>query len=250
MIFRRKNKKSDAPQAERRQQYRRTGVKSQALSVGLRRPQGPPIPGQLIDVSAGGAAVAFPGENPALQEGKSVGLVFNSLLHGGQVVVDAQLVTVSQSGPSQRYSFQFHDPGSLFRQLDDYFFKYFNRRRVIRVRPALDSGISVKVFFGMGAMTVQLSDVTLDGIGLLMSAADGSMFTDVTDLRAEFTLPKSSVSIAWMAKTVHVTGVKRGVLLGGAFKLQPSPELEVQRQTLAKYSEARVADMARWDTAY
>jgi PilZ domain len=257
MFFRKKKDQDLVRRAELRQHYRRSPGKKHALGVKVLRDGLPPVAGDLADLSAGGAGVSFSLErDPELEPSQVVRLSFTSLVHGGEVVGEAKICssyeTTDEHGGAvtRRYGLEFCDREMLFAQLDAYYFKFFNRRRAMRVRPALDTNLLATLAFGPGRMQVQINDISADGFGVLATPEKASMLEEVEDLTCTFNLPKSDEPFCWQAQALHLSSLAHGVLFGAVFLIPDEPEANAQRQLLADYCGDRMADMARWDTAY
>lgn len=250
MFFRRKKKKDEGPRSELRRHYRRAPGKKHALGVKLVRAEGP-VAGELIDLSAGGAGVLFPWDrDPVMEPGEEVELSFTSLVHGGEVKVAAVVASArdEEEPAGRRYGFEFTDHERLFAQLDAYYFKFFNRRRAMRVRPALDKKLRAELSFGPGSMDVAIHDVSPDGFGVLMKPEDAQLLDGVNDMTCTFTLPGAKEATTWQARTVHLTSLAQGTALGAVFLIAEADAVGPERQALADYCAARAAEIALWDT--
>lgn len=256
MFFRRKKKTNEAEggpseQEELRQRYRRAPGKNHALGILLKLPGGSAVSGDLVDVSAGGAAVRFASErDPDLRVGQSVQLAFNSLLHGGEILVQVRVASVRGEDDWRRYGFEFLQVEDLFRQLDSYYFNFFNRRRRIRVRPALDARLPLTIEWGGEELTQQVSDLSALGLGFNTNKASAARLEGVTEVQVHFPIPKTEHVIRTPAGVRHVTKLSRGILFGLEFLEDGESALAGQQAILRKYVKARERDMARWDSAY
>jgi len=250
MFFRRKKKRKQGS-AEYRRHYRRRPGKKHQLAVRLCVEGGTPVPSELIDVSAGGAGLGIPAErDPGLEEEQIVVLTFSSLGHGRTITAAAAVSTVAVHEGSTRYGLAFQDQSALFSQLDAHFLKYFNRRRAVRVQPALDTTLTGVLTFGPGSMDVRIHDLSVDGFGVLLDAENAQLLSGVGELQASFEIPGSTREISWGAHGVHLTQLSQGVLFGAAFAAGQALAPPAERDALLEYTRAREADMARWDTAY
>ena len=249
MLFRRK-KEGEGSRAELRRHYRHAPGKKHALSVKLARPEDP-VAGDLIDLSAGGAGVLFPWDrDPGMVPGDEVVLSFTSLVHGGEVETTARVARArdEQEPAGRRYGFEFTDHERLFAQLDAYYFKFFNRRRAMRVRPGLDRELCAELSFGPESVKVALHDVSPDGFGVLMKAEEAQLLDGVASMTCTFTLPGSDDPITWQARAVHRTALAQGRSLGAVFLLSEADAVGPQRVALADYCAARAAELAQWST--
>lgn len=251
MKFWKKKDKSPSRSEELRRFYRRAPGKKHALSVQIRRENTTPLSGELADVSAGGAGVFFKkGQDPKLAEAAGTLLVFSSLGREGQVLATCRVASVAAMEDGTRYGFEFIDLPGLFGQLDDYYVRFFNRRRSMRVRPGLDQKIECRLSTQVGAIIGRLQDFSVDGVGVALDAQQARILSGVEALEVQFVIPKSRVEVRWSTRAVHLTPAKAGVVLGGEFTPVASSELAAQRLALSEYAAARAAEMARWDSAY
>lgn len=255
MFFRRKKKKDAAEEPaggpeELRQRYRRAPGKNHALGILLKVPGGNAVSGDLIDVSAGGAAVRFAIErDPDLRVGQAVQLAFSSLLHGGEILVDVRVASVRGEDDWRRYGFEFQEVEELFRQLDSYYFNFFNRRRRMRVRPALDARLPLTIEWGGEELAQQVNDLSTLGLGFNANKATAARLEGVKEVEVHFPIPKTEHVIRTRAGIRHVTELSRGILFGLEF-LDGDEQFAEQRAILRTYVKARESDMARWDSAY
>lgn len=251
MKFWKKKDKAQGRGDELRRFYRRAPGKKHALSVQIRREQTTSLNGELADVSAGGAGVSFAAaHDPELSPGAGTVLVFSSLGRSGQVFAMSRVVSATPVADGTRYGFEFVDLPGLFQQLDEYYVRFFNRRRLVRVRPGLDQKIEVRLSTQAGSSLGRLQDFSTDGVGIALDTEQASTLPDADALEVQFVIPKSRVEIRWAARAVHLTNAKAGAVLGGEFAPEPCAELESQRKALADYAEVRAAEMARWDSGH
>lgn len=251
MKFWRKKSKNEGPGDELRRFYRRAPGKKHALGVQIRREDATALNGELSDVSAGGAGVFFrKGKDPHFDEGVGTVLIFSSLGRDGQIVAMSRVASVTPMEDGTRYGFEFIDLPGLFSQLDEYYVRFFNRRRSLRVRPGLDQKIDARLSTQVGAIIGRINDFSVDGVGVVLDPGKARILDGVQALEVQFVIPKSRVEIRWLTRAVHMNQVKAGVVLGGEFTPVASSELQSQREALSDYATARAAEMARWDSAY
>lgn len=251
MKFWKKKDKAQQRREELRRFYRRAPGKKHALSVQIRRESESSMRGELADVSAGGAGVFFAkGKDPKLAEGAGVHLTFSALGRDGQVLATSRVASVTQLENGTRYGFEFMDLPGLFAQLDEYYVRFFNRRRSVRVRPGLDQKIEVRLSTQVGATIGRMHDFSVDGIGVLLAPDKAQILRGVEAFEVQFVIPKSRVEIRWATRAAHQTPAKAGVVLGGDFTPVAHAELPDQRRALSDFAAARAEEMARWDSAY
>ena len=278
MFFRRKKKEQAPSRIELRRHYRRAPAKKHALGVKLlpgastalagsadadsaggrgEAPGGVPVAGELLDLSAGGAGVFFPAaRDPELEVGDSVNLSFTSLVHGGEIRAAARVATsVEEEEPrrGRRYGFEFTDCEALFAQLDAYYFNFFNRRRAMRVRPALDKKLPAEISyhdetFGDQSVPIIFHDISPDGFGAILSADKAPTLDGVTRLEVQLQLPGQEEPMGWKALLIHRSLRGRSLVVGAVFLMDESEAVGPERQALADYCARREAEIALWDS--
>jgi len=255
MFFRRKKKKDQADQVRNenlRMRYRRVPGKNHALSVQLNRPSGDPVQGEVVDVSAGGAAILFTQDrDPELQPEQVVVLTFSSLVHGGEIVVHARVARIHPfADAGRRYGFEFVGVEALFEQLDTFYFNFFNRRRVVRVRPALDSKIKIKLSWEEGEIDASVNDLAVRGLGVVLNNSAANKLAGTAEVSLAFAIPKSPLEIECPGFIAHRTELTKGRLLGVGFATVDEADFKPIHEELAAYVAKRERDMARWDSAF
>jgi len=264
MFFRKKQKKEqdDSAPDNRRRHYRRAPGKKHSLGVilegGARRNAktgrfrsrpytGPPRSGEIVDLSAGGSAIAFPANrDPKLTKGQVVSLKFSSLSHGGEIIVEARTVILTGSGKDdRRYSFEFLDIPGLFEQLDPYYSAFFNRREVVRARPALDRKLPIHLQTEDAGLDLKVNDISLKGVSVTRGLDRGALLDESSELKVQFTLPKTTTDIATKVTLRHST--TRGVSMCFGLEFTPENPEAIQHADFDAYMVRRIEEMARWD---
>jgi len=245
MFFRRKKKKAE----ELREHYRRSPGKKHGLGLTVQIAGSQPLTVELDNLSAGGAGVRFPGEDPRLEIGTVVTMNFISLGPGKQVTVPAEVVGVRGSEAEGRlYGFRFTDVPGLFAQLDTHFQRFFNRK-ALRVLPSLGKKLRMKAMVAHEEVDLVLNDLSWMGVGFLLEPGTAEKFLEVEDFDVEIVLSKAEPAIQSSVRLVHKTLTGAKVLFGGYFVMADGKAAETQRQQLQKYTRAREEEMARWDSA-
>lgn len=243
-----------APPSDQREHYRRTPGKKAALAVKVVLKTGEVVPGELLDVSAGGAAVRFDVElGSVLKLETSYELRFTSLTKGN---IKAQAVL--RSGPRadapNRFGFQFVDQADLFRQLDDSFYKYFNRRRWVRAQPALDRRVTAQVAFGVSALETDLYDLSREGASFVVPAEVAALIESDTSLEVTIPVPRADAAVTFFGLVRHKTATPQGLRVGCA--LEPAEGKGVRKHSkkdlaaLDEFIAKRVEEMERYNSAY
>jgi hypothetical protein len=240
--------------ADQREHYRRAPGKKATLGVRLVLPTGETVPGELLDVSAGGAAVRFDMELvSALPLETTCELRFTSLTKG-QIKIQATVRGVPRAGAPNRFGFQFVDQGELFRQLDDSFYKYFNRRCWARAQPALDRRVTAKVVLGESALDIDVYDVSREGVSFVLPAEVAETIVPDTSLEVTIPVPRADAAVTFYGLVRHKTSTTQGWRIGCA--LQPADAKSARRNSkkdlaaLDEFIAKRVEEMERYNAAY
>ena len=247
MFFRRKKKQSQ----ELRQFYRRSPGKKHGLGLSIQIGQDAPLSATLDNLSAGGAGMRFAeGRDPRLEIGAVVAMKFISLGPGKEVQTPAVVVGIRGTESEGRlYGLQFTDMQGLFAQLDNHLVRFFNRRKALRVMPALGKKLPLQAKVGNQESKVLINDVSWMGLGFLLDPGEAERFLDVDEFDAVFSVDKAMPSIETKVRLVHKTLTGAKVLFGGYFANPNVKAGEQQRRQLTEYTKAREEDMARWDSA-
>lgn len=240
--------------SDQREHYRRAPGKKAALGVKLITEAGEAIQGELLDVSAGGAAVSFEADVASeLEIGAERELRFTSLTKGG-----VRVRAVIRSGPREdgikRYGFQFLDPGALFEQLDDSFYKYFNRRRWPRAQPALDRAVKGEIAFGEVALDMQVHDISREGVAFVIPSDVAEQIQVDTSLEVVIRVPKSDAQVLFYGLVRHKSLDANGARIGCSLEPRETDDnrkrLKKDLAELEAYIQRRVDDMERYNTAF
>lgn len=239
---------------DQRSFYRRVPGKNDALAIKLICANGAPIPGRLIDLSTGGAAVEFGVDlTGELELGAERELVISSLSQKS-IRALAQVRSVPDESGGDRYGFMFLDGAAIFSQLDESFYKFFNRRRFRRAKPALGERIRAELAFGNVHETVDLQDVSLSGaVALVPSDIAAMLSVDMpTELRIH--IPKTDLVLHTYAIVRHFSQDSKGTRVG--FSVQPNDEADTKRNmmrakaALSDYIKRRIEEIERYNSAF
>lgn len=255
MFFKRKKKESaadDGPTSgsdasRRRRFYRRSPGRKHALGVRIER-QGRVLgSGEVGDLSIGGVRLSFPrgGYPPELRAGEEVDLAFDSLAHPGKVLARARYMrSTPQKDGSVQQAFAFTDLEALYPQLDAFFWNFFNRRRVVRVRPALDRRLPLVLLSGTTTVEVAINDLSSRGLGFVLDPARAEPLLASGSYEISFPVPGSEERFSARSERRHATPHGKNVLLGLEFEEAAAAKTS---PALARYLADREAEMARWE---
>lgn len=243
-----------AAPADQREQYRRAPGKKAALGVRVLLPTGESVSGELVDLSAGGAAVRFDEDLSAVLFPTETYELRIVSLSKGNLKVRARVRSGPREGAANRFGFQFEDPGELFRQLDDSLYKYFNRRHWIRAQPALDGRVTAEVVLGESMARLDVYDIAQDGVSFSAPPEVATLFQPDASLEVTFAVPRTEATVAFSGLVRHCTATPRGLRIGcslgparGKRARQPSKR---DLQALEEFIAGRVREMERYNKAY
>ncbi len=240
--------------ADQREHYRRAPGKKATLGVRIVLPTGEQVLGELIDVSAGGAAVRFESDLSKILELEHVyELRFTSLTRGNIKVIAAVRSGPRDNAPN-RYGFQFVDQTELFRQLDESFYKFFNRRRWMRAQPALDRRVKAEVAFGDSAIDLDVHDLSLEGVSFVMPDDVAAMIDADTSLEVKIPVPRTEAEVVFFGLVRHKSPTPTGLRVGCA--LEPvdgdlgRKRMKKELAALEDFIAKRVEEMERYNSAF
>jgi len=245
MFFRRKKKKSE----ELREHYRRAPGKKHALGLSVQVAGGSPVQATIENLSAGGTGFRFSAADAAaLTIDTEVNLTFTSLGPGRQVVAPGLIVGVrGAAADGLLYGVQFRDVAGLFAQLDTSLLRFFNRRKAMRVLPALGKTLPIDATVSNESVRMTINDLSWMGLSFLLDPANAEKFMQAREFDVDFSLSKGGPKITTPVRLVHKTLTGAKVLFGGCFVNPDQKAGDEQRRLLEEFAKAREKDMARWD---
>jgi hypothetical protein len=245
--------KKDRP-TDQRVHYRRSPGKKAALGVKLVLPTGEVVPGDLLDVSAGGAAIRFADDVTAVLEIEGTYELRFTSLTKGNIRVQSSIRSGPRDGAPNRFGFQFLDTADLFRQLDDSFYKFFNRRRWMRAQPALDRRVKAELAFGEFAIDLDVHDLSREGVSFVVPDDVAEMLTPDTSLEIKIPVPRTEVVVTFYGLVAHKSRTPQGLRVGCS--LSPvdseggSKRAKKDHEALEEFIAKRVEEMERYNTAF
>lgn len=222
----------------------------------------------VVDASAGGAGLSFvPARDPKLNSGDEVTLAFSSVRVAEEILVQALVCMYTEADDHVRYGFQFTDTSKLFDGLDPSYLKFFNRRRLVRVKPQLGRNVDVDLRAEDGGWRLRMKDISQAGISVTVTAEELSWVQANKRFDVELKLPGTGQFFRCFGKRVYLDHVGTGVRCGLEFELPeaaaskaPAPREPASRLArllaldggleLKSWIEAREEEMTRWDSAY
>ncbi len=240
--------------ADQREHYRRTAGQKATLGVRLALPTGEVLPGELLDVSAGGAAVCFNTDLATMLKVESpCELRFTSLTKGN-IKVQAIVRSCPRADAPNRFGFQIQDQGDLFRQLDESFYKYFNRRRWVRAQSALDRRVTAEVAIGQTAIAIDVFDLSREGVSFVVPADMAESIKSDTSLEVTIPVPRVDTKVTFYGLVRHRTATPQGLRVGCT--LEPADGKSGKKPSkkdlaaLEGFIAKRVEEMERYNSAF
>ncbi|MEL6430097.1 MAG: PilZ domain-containing protein [Planctomycetota bacterium] len=237
-----------------RAHYRRAAGRADAIGVKLVCGNGATVPATLLDLSAGGCAVEFTVDMSVelvLDEVRE--LIFSSL-NRSSIRAWGQIRSLPAEGAPNRYGFMFLETGELFEQLDLSFYKFFNRRRFRRAKPALGETFRAELAFSNTVETVEVHDISLGGAGLVVPKDVADMLAVDSPVALRLFVPKTDLALPHYGIVRHVSPDARGTRVGVAIEVDPGNEskrlVKKAEQALSEYIQRRIDEMDRYNTAY
>ncbi len=243
-FFKRKPKTQD----NRRGPYRVLPKEVGDLAVRLSGPgDSLPVAGSLVDLSMSGLGLYLPGRrNTDLIGGDVYEVRIGSQVHD-DVVTPVQMRSAHEEGAGWRYGFEFIDVGDLYEQLDEFFVRYFNRRRNKRMRLMAQDRIKLMMSWESGSLEVKVYDVSNSGVGFAISAAELPAIEVGQRLHVSFKLPNSPQPLQGHATLVRMTLLADRFVLGLAFDLGEHEGLGQQRGVLDRFVQDRAKLREAWN---
>lgn len=221
---------------DRREHYRVEPVEGDDLQVSFAKPGRPPVPGLVLDVSAGGVMVQLALAGcPDLAMGEEVELSFTLDQLQEPLVIPARVAHRTETESSRAYGFRFTNRERLESQLPGKLFRLFNRRASYRVHPDPDTPIAVTLEGVADGMRVQgqLVDISVTGVGVHATVEPESALPPTSRIKLCFSLPNG-------ADSLHIDAIIRRQLAsketryGIEFILETTKTFQ-QQQTILDY---------------
>ena len=252
MLFGR-NRKSDsqkpAPREERRRKYRITKSKSHPVRVTLTF-DGADVTCEFLDLTASGVGVRVMGNrDPNLRVGDVAELMLATLARD-EVRSPARVVHIKRDPDlPTRYGFEFINVGNLYSQLDNFYARLFNRRRALRVRPALDKKLAFHLTWPGQELKASVFNISQTGVGLSLPPAEAQRLDGVDEVEVRFRLPGMTEDMVGRAYVKNRTTLTAQVIVGLLFDFESSDQLGGHKKTLDRYIADRMAEIAKWEAA-
>jgi c-di-GMP-binding flagellar brake protein YcgR len=213
----------------------------------LDRGSAPPLRGDCIDLSIGGAWVEFDDVQDArLRPGGtcSIRICANSRTDG--ITATCKVVTTQRLEKKRiRVGFQFTNRIELYAQLDEFYARRFNRRRHVRVPSDYNVRIPVQIAWYAGSVAAVAQDISEGGIGAVLPLSKSKVLSKVKEVELAFRLPKERAEIVCRATIRSRTEFANNCLLGLEFV--PEGGIEEHLPAVRKCIESRLAAFEAWN---
>jgi hypothetical protein len=229
-----------ATESDTRRQYRVTPASAGDLSVGILVEDGEPrVPGQVVDISAGGIAVLFGVQSPPVYEiGQTLLLEMTSPHLGDRMVTPALVDHREECSEGRLYGFEFLDRLGLLARLPAELAGLFNQRRICRVEPDPENPVLVTVE-GIGVafeLQVFLRDLSTEGLSFRAPPLVEVALSKTRMVKVSFSLPDSPVPLRFQATIVHRDLIAGSICYGVCFYQERTPNFEEKQAKLEEYA--------------
>ena len=235
---------------DRRQQYRVLPGSSREVQVSLRLETGHESPAVLIDISAGGVAVAFlRTDAPPVQVAEQVHVVFSSERLREPLVVSGYIrrIRLSEDKSSIMYGVVFDDWTANRKDLTPKLRALFNEREAIRVEPR-EEDIDIEVVLTGKARRIDgtLRDISVLGMGMWVNVDDHTELADGSTVEVEVSLPDTVEPVTLDVEIRHIQEFDERTRVGLRFDDASSNNRNTKRG-ITQYVMARQLELARED---
>jgi len=238
-----------AQDSQRRQAYRRAQTQAHCLSISVRAPNGEEYVGQFQDLSIGGASAKFTINENVLSANQMVTLTIGSLSRATRVVANARVVFASPSSGGRLCGFRFTEPAKLLPQIDAFYGRFFNRRRSPRVGAPLDKRVAVELSLTGNAIHCTLIDLSLDGMQVKTTRAEGKELDGANHVFFRFKLPGQNEEFRGRAAILRRSQSNEVVTLGLSFDQLQDGGISKQAAALGSWVMHRTNEVSKWDSA-
>lgn len=255
MMFRRKSKveeshsKTGEPRTERRRQYRIPQSKKHPLSATLKL--GTDVfQADFIDVSVHGVGMRVAsGRAEKMAVGDVIEITIMSLTHG-KVTTPGKLIHREADGSHARLGFEFVNIGDLYAQLDAFYSRIFNRRRAVRVRPALDRKLTVALRWASREIKANVTNMSETGLGIALPTETAVQLEGVDNVEIAFKLPGAAEPLVGRAFVRNKNAVSGQVVYGLMFDFDRASTLATRRAEIGVYVEKRAEEISKWEASW
>ena len=249
MFFLRKSKR--APDwEEQRGEYRMVLPDGHPVRMVVLRQDGVQIPTYLIDLTLRGAR--FRSNRDASEALRVDDLVEVVISTDGESSVRTPALIRRRSLVSDgvEWAIEFVNIGNLYGQWDDALGAYFNRRSHLRIAPDLDRPLSASLASKGNRMMATVYDLTVKGVGLLVSHAEATALKQFDPARVSLRLPKTRKELSGPATICQHRRFDDRDVVGLVFDLSDPDGFAKHGKALAKYCAEREEEMRAYEDSW
>ncbi len=236
---------------ERRQHYRVSPSAAREVRVSIRDNQGTSHVVGLIDISAGGVALACTvDEAPHVKLMEEISVIFDSdrLLEPLTIQSQVRHIKVSDDDINIMYGVRFVGWAEQRQRLAPKLRALFNEREAVRVDPREDETIDVELVINGTARSAQgsLRDISVLGVGVWVSTDDEPFLVAGKPIELTIRLPESEEELHIEAEIRHMQPFGEQARLGVEI-CEPSAGATSPRKGITGYVMTRQIEIARID---
>lgn len=203
--------------------------------------------GDALDLSLLGATIRIPlDQSPHCFVGETVTVKLESKQMKLVDIVATVQVRAERAG-FVRFGLAFTNPAALHARLRTALLRFFNERGAFRVEPREALPVRVQTHDQSLVTTGHLSDISVDGAGIVIKGISEQALSKVIEVTVEFTLPGQDHSIALQASIRHrsIVPVDDSVYVGLLFDAEASPDFIDQQRDITAYVASLQGDLLR-----
>jgi hypothetical protein len=204
--------------------------------------------GALLDLSIHGAAGKFSLDaDPRFEPGAVAQILISSPMHEEQIKTPARVVYKLEVHPfAMRYGFEFIDEGNVYSQLGVFYARFFNRRRMLRVRPTLGEPIDVSLWWGGFDAQGTLYDLSTESASVRISRETALRLHPADQIWLRWSLTKNGPEVGGSCHVARRTAQGTESLLAVRFDLDQRKGLAEHEEQISRWVLERSEDMSRW----
>ena len=236
----------------RRQHYRVATSTDHEVSVQLVLPDGTGQVVALIDISAGGVALALPAEEGRdIKINAAVIVAFESdrNIKPLEIASHIQHIKMSDDGLSIIYGVSFDpwDEGRL--RLTPKLLSLFNEREAVRVDPRDDEEIDVQLIFSGRGRVVEgvLRDISVSGMGVWLEVDDEPSLRSAPMVKIEMNWPSGADPLHLEVEVRHIASIGTRSRVGMRFFGEDCAQNAARQKSITNYVMTRQIENARID---
>ena len=235
---------------ERRQHYRVSPATEREVRVSIKGTDGQVRSLGLIDISAGGVALACDAHDaPTVKLMDQVSVMFESNRLGQPLEIDSQIrhIQLSEDDKSVMYGVRFLGWKEQRQNLAPKLRALFNEREAVRVDPRDDEEIEVQLVLNGTARAVSgmLRDISILGVGVWVSTEDDALLKTGEEFSLKLSLPTNEEDLEFQVKVCHLQIFGQQARLG--VEIQGAGSTRGPQRGITSYVMSRQIEIARID---